>query len=120
MDMVHVHISTGRFRSFDEMRAYIDETYNDDGDASPSEFMREVGLSGYEPGCIEAIDSELGRPVPLRELLADASYSQQWLTSLDGSRLADAAICTFAPNRLARPEQCSLEYVGAFPYNSKR
>jgi hypothetical protein len=116
MDTVHVFISTGRFRSFDEMRAYIDETYTEDGDGVPSAFMREVGLSGYEPGCIEAIPSESGRPIPLADLLAEASYADQWLPGLDGSRLADAAICVFTPNRLARPEGCSLEYVGAFDY----
>ncbi len=117
MHTVHVFISTGRFRSFDEMRAYIDETYTEDGDGIPSAFMREVGLSEYEPGCIEAILSESRRPVPLAEFLSGASYSDQWLFGLDGSRLADAAICVFAPNEVRHPEQCSLEYFGAFPYN---
>jgi hypothetical protein len=106
VDTVHVFISTGRFRSFDEMRAYIDETSTEDGDGVPSAFMREVGLSEYEPGCIEAIPSESGRPIPLAELLAGASYADQWLPCLDASRRADAAICVFAPNRLARPEGC--------------
>jgi hypothetical protein len=78
--------------------------------------MREVGLSGYEPGCIEAIRSESGQPIPLAELLAGASYADQWLPCLDSSRRADAAIGVFAPNRLARPEACSLEDIGAFQY----
>ncbi len=51
MHTVHVLISTGRFRSFDEMRAYIDETYTEDGDGISSALMREVGLSECEPGC---------------------------------------------------------------------
>lgn len=117
MHAVHVFISTGRFRSFEEMREFVDERYTEDGDGIPSEFMREVELSEYEPGCIEAINSESGQPVPLSELLAGASYWNQWLQKIDGSRLADAAICVFAPNQLARPECCSLEYVGAFPYD---
>ena len=118
MDTVHVFISTGRFRSFDEMRTYIDQTYTEDGDGIPSAFMREVGLSGYEPCCIEAVPFEAGPAVPLGELLAGASYSDQWLPHLDRSRRADAAICVFAPNRAARPESCSLEYVGAFRYSA--
>lgn len=119
METVHVFISTGRFRSFNEMRAYIDKTYTEDGDGVPSSFIREVDLSEYEPGCIEAVNSRSGSPVPLRDLLRGASYSDQWLPCLDGARLADAAICAFAPNRLARPECCSLEYVGAFAYDPK-
>ncbi len=116
MESVHIFISTGRFKSFDEMRAYIDETYTEDGDGVPSTFMLEVGLSEYEPGCIEAILSETGRPVPLTELLEGASYCDRWLPALDGSRRADAAICVFAPNRVERPGDCSLEYIGAFGF----
>lgn len=116
MDSVHVFISTGRFRSFAQMRAYIDPTYTDDGDAVPSAFMREVGLSGYEPACIEAILSETGRAMPLTELVAGASYANQWLHHLSGSESADAAICVYAPNHIRRPEACSLEYVGGFGY----
>ena len=117
MSLVHVLFSRKRFRSFAEMRSYIDPTYTEDGDTVPSAFMREVGLSHYEPGCIEAIISESGQAVPLGELLAGASYADQWLTGLDGSQLADAAICVFEPNRMKRPQGCSLSYAGAFPYN---
>jgi hypothetical protein len=116
METVHVFISTGRFRSFEDMRAFIDQTYTEDGDGIPSAFMREVGLSGYEPACIEAIFSESGQAVPQSELLPGASYSEQWLSSLDKTRVADAVICVFAPNQVARPQNSSLEYVGAFGY----
>ena len=118
MDKVHVFLSTGRFRSFDEMREYIDPLYTQEGDAIPSAFIREIGLSGYEPMCIEAIPSESGSAAPLSELLVGASWSDQWLAHVDGSRLADAAICVFAPNRVDHPSGSSLEYVGAFDYKS--
>jgi hypothetical protein len=114
METVHVFISTGRFRSFSDLRAFIEETYTDDGDGVPSALMREVELSDYEPGCIEAFHSET--PVRLAELLRGASYADQWLGKLDGSRLADAAICVFAPNCLRHPGRCSLEYLGGFAY----
>lgn len=114
MDTVHAFVSTGRFRSFAEMRAFVEETYTEDGDGVPSAFMREVGLSGYEPGCLECIH----RPgsIPLPELLAGASYSEQWLPRLPAGQVADTAICVFAPNQVAKPEGCSLKYVGAFEY----
>jgi hypothetical protein len=118
METVHVFISVGRFRSFEEMRAYIDQTYTKDGDREPSAFMREVRLSGYEPGCIEAIHSE--EVAPLSELLNGASFSDQWLRNLDGSRRADAAICVFTPNLVEHPQGCSLVYCGAFQYRPKR
>jgi hypothetical protein len=114
MDTVHVFVSTGRFRSFTEMRAFVEETYTKDGDGVPSPFAREVGLSGYEPGCIECVHQPA--PVPLPELLAGASYSDQWLSRLPASRLAEAAICVFAPNQVTRPACSWLEDVGAFGY----
>ena len=116
MSTVYVFISTGRFRSFADLQEYIDPSYTADGGAIPSAFMGEVGLSGYEPACIEAIPSESGVSVRLADLLAGASFSDQWLPGLDGSRLADSAVCVFAPNLVRHPERCSLEYVGAFPY----
>jgi hypothetical protein len=117
-ETVHVFLSTGRFRSFEEMRAFIDQTYTEEGDGIPSPFMREVGLSGYEPGCIEAIHSY--HPLSLQKLLSDSSYADQWLPPLERTlrepRFADAAICVFPPNEVNHPEGSSLEYLGAFPF----
>ena len=114
MATVHVFVSSGRFRSFEEMRYFVDKAYTEDGEGIPSPFMREVGLSNYEPGCIEAIHSEC--PTPLSELLADASYAEQWLPHLPATRMADAAVCVFAPNEVRHPRGCSLEYCGPFEY----
>jgi hypothetical protein len=114
LDKVHVFITTRRFSSFEEMRSFIDETYTADGDGVPSQFMREVGLSDYEPGCIEAIYR--GRAVKLATLLKGASYADQWLPLLPSDLTADAAICVFAPNRVRHPRRSSLDYVGAFEY----
>ncbi|HEY2585010.1 MAG TPA: immunity 22 family protein [Tepidisphaeraceae bacterium] len=114
MQQVHVFVSTARFRSFDDMRAFIDKTYTEEGEGVPSPFMREVGLTGYEPGCIEAIHA--GTPTPLSTLLSTASYADQWLPKVDGSQTADAAICVFAPNGVTRPSASSLQYVGAYDY----
>ena len=117
MGKVHVFISTGRFRSFEDMRAFIDKTYTEDGDGVPSQFIGEVGLTGYEPGCIKAIHE--GAPTALATLLAGASYADQWLPNVDGLRVADSAICVFAPNRVARPNDSSLEYVGTYEYGGR-
>ena len=114
MPTVHIFISSGRFHSFKELRLYIDETYTDDGDGIPSAFMREVGLSEYEPMCIEAIWEE--QPMSLPRLLDGVSYSGQWTEQLSNIKLADAAICVFEPNLVLRPSECSLEYCGAFEY----
>lgn len=114
MATVHVFVSTGRFSSFEEMRAFIDPVLTEGGDAVPSGFMREVGLTGYEPGCIEAIHR--GEPAPLPELLAGASCADQWVPAGGDTRRADAAICVFEPVAVAQPRRSSLEYVGAFVY----
>lgn len=114
LKQVHVFISTGRFRSFSEIRSFIDQRYTDDGDRIPSAFMREIELTHYEPGCIEAFHA--GRLEPLVNLLSQASYADQWLAALDVSRTADSAICVFAPNQVRQPRGSSLEYLGSFNY----
>jgi len=108
---VHVFISTGRFRSVEALRAYVDATYTADGDGIPSAFMNEVDLHAYEPMCIETVGSASGA-VAVAELIAKCSWADQWLTGLDGTRTADAAICVFAPNCVPYPEKCSLEHLG--------
>ena len=114
MEKVYVFISTGRFRSSEELRGFIDATYTEDGDKLPSPFMQEVGLCSFEPGCIEAIF--WGHPTTLPALLKGASYADQWLPKVDAGRTADAAICVFAPNRVPAPNCCSLEYIGSYQY----
>jgi hypothetical protein len=114
MATVHVFVSTGRFRSGEEVREFVDETYDEDGEGIPSPLMAEVGLTDYEPWCIEV--SHRAHPVPLADLLASASYAGQWLTRLPADRTADAAVCVFAPNVVGHPEGSSLEYGGAFEY----
>ena len=116
MASVHVFLSTGRFTSFADIRAYVDERYTDDGDGIPSEFMTEVGLSEYEPGCIEAVWSVSGEPVPVRELLREASYVEQWLHGVDEERTGDAALCVYSPNVLATPHAASMQCLGEFAY----
>lgn len=113
---MHVYTSTGRFRSFAEMRSFIEETYDEDGDSNPSDFMREIALRSYEPGCIEAIYSV--KAIPLQTLLAKASYSDQWLGLVSGRDAAEA-ICAYEPNVVENPQGCSLTYIGAFPYTHK-
>ena len=117
METVHIFISTGRFKSFEEMRAFVDETYPEDGDGVPSEFIREVGLTEYEPGSIECEHRD--SPIPLSEFLVRALYSNQWMPQLDRSQLAqtaDALICVFEPIKVARPHQCSIEHLGGFEF----
>src|SRR5687767_643052 len=114
MAIVHVFVSTGRFGSFEEMSRYIDMSYDEDGNGIPSEFIREVGLSGYDRACIEAIHSE--HPIELAELLSAASYANEWLPCDVSGGVADSAICVFEPNMLESPQGCSLDYFGAFDY----
>lgn len=115
-ESVHIFISTGRFKSFEVLREFIDETYDHDGNGIPSQFMIEVGVIEYEPMCIEAISSDTGQPISLTQLLQGASYADRWLLHIDSSVLADAAICVFEPNQLSHPERSSLAYLGCLPF----
>ena len=117
MQTVHVFVAHGRFRTLEDVHAFVDQTYTDDGEQVTSPFMLEIGISSYEPMCIETRHSP--RPVPLLELLRGASYGEQWLAQLDGSRAAESAICVFSPNEVAHPERSSLEYLGARSYQGK-
>ena len=122
LEPVHVFVSAGRFHTGEELRAFVDPTYNPAGELLPSAFMREVKLSSYEPGCIEAVRVE--RPVPLAELLAGMSYAELWLEQVLESEndppSVDAAVCVFAPNRVGNPKDSSLAYLGMFEYVRER
>ena len=114
MAIVHVFVSTGRFGSESELRAFVDPTYTADGDMVPSRFIEEVGLHGYEPATIEV--THAGAAVPVRQLLRDASWAEEWLLDIDPERWADSAVCVFPPNVIAGPHGSSLEYCGALIY----
>jgi hypothetical protein len=111
MATLHVFVSTGRFHSRDAVREFVDETCDDDGEGIPSPFMAEVGLREYEPGCIEV--THRARPTPLAELLAGASYADQWLPRRPDGRRGGLRL---RPNEVEHQEGSPLEYCGAFEY----
>ena len=117
--IVHVFTASGRFASREALQAYLLLSYTDDGDAVPSAFCLETGLSDCEPACIE---SELApSPQPLWQLLQGVSYGDSWLAQAVAEAnglLADTVVCVFAPNLPAHPEQCTLAYLGAYHYRS--
>ncbi len=100
----------------EELRGYIDQTYTEDGDGVASPFMREIGLSRCESACIEAVISASGSPEALNDLLSGASYWDQWRHEVDGTVVADAAICVFAPNQPHHPAGASVRHIGSFDY----
>lgn len=119
LPIVHVFACSGRFASWETLQAYLAPTYTDDGDAVPSPFFLETGLSHYEPACVES--AMLASPAPLAQLLNGVSYADSWLAQAcadaDGqSMLADTAVCVFAPNQLAHPQCSTLHYVGSYSY----
>jgi len=111
---VHVFACLGRFRSLADLRAYLDPMWTEDGDELDSPFMEAVGLSDYEPMCIEAVCFD--HPLPLGDALAGVSYCEQWGGAVQQERLVDAVVCVFSPNRVARPEGSRLDWVGCFSY----
>jgi hypothetical protein len=115
---VHVFTCSGRFASWEALQAYLAPAYTEDGDAVPSPFFLETGLTDYEPSCIES--ALLASPAPLAELLDGVSYANNWLAQacVDAQDLlADTAVCVFAPNRLAHPQRSSLHHVGSYAYD---
>lgn len=119
MPIVHVFACSGRFASREALQAYLSPTYSDDGDAVPSPFFLETGLTQYEPACFES--AMLVAPAPLAQLLDGVSYGDSWLAQACADAdaqglLADTSICVFAPNQLAHPERSSLHHVGSYVY----
>lgn len=115
--IVHVFACSGRFASREALDAYLLPTYTDDGDAVPSPFFVETGLSQYEPACIES--ALLAAPVPLAQLLDGVSYGDSWLAQACADAdaqglLADTGICVFEPNQLAHPQRSALHYLGSY------
>ncbi|WP_070218441.1 MULTISPECIES: immunity 22 family protein [unclassified Janthinobacterium] len=115
LPMVHVFTCSGRFPSWEALQAYLAPAYTEDGDAVPSPFFLETGLTCYEPACFES--ALLAAPAPLAELLDGVSYADNWLAQACADAqgvLADTAVCVFAPNRLAHPHRSSLHHVGSY------
>ena len=118
--IVHVFACSARFASWEALQAYLSPSYTDDGDALPSPFWLETGLTHYEPACIES--ALMGSPVPLARLLQGASYGDgSWLAQASADAdaqglLADTGVCVFAPNQLAYPQRSSLHHVGSYAY----
>ncbi|MGK5047188.1 immunity 22 family protein [Janthinobacterium sp. GB4P2] len=123
MPIVHVFACSGRFGSREALQAYLSPTYTEDGDAVPSPFFLETGLTHYEPVCVES--TLLAAPAPLVQLLDGVSYGDSWIVQACADAdadadarglLADTGICVFAPNQLAHPQRSSLHYVGSYRY----
>ncbi|MNM08932.1 hypothetical protein D3C81_190110 [compost metagenome] len=119
LPVVHVFACSGRFASWEALQAYLSPAYTEDGDAVPSPFFVETGLTHYEAACFES--AMLASPAPLAQLLDGVSYPDSWLAQAcadaDGQHLlADTAVCVFAPNQLAHPERSSLRHVGSYCY----
>ncbi|MDN2710005.1 immunity 22 family protein [Janthinobacterium sp. SUN118] len=117
--IVHVFACSGRFASWEALQAFLAPTYTADGDAVPSAFFLETGLTQYEPACLES--AMLAAPAPLAQLLDGVSYGDSWLARAGADAdaqgvLADTSVCVFAPNQLAHPQRSSLHYVGSYAY----
>lgn len=107
------------FHSEKALRAYLHPSYSRDGDMMASDFMREVGLKGYEPMCIEAVREP--RPTSLKSMLAGFSYSEQWAHLVAEDSSIDTIVLVYSPNIVTRPEGAlRLKFHAAFPYSSKR
>jgi hypothetical protein len=115
MPIVHIFSSSNRFTSYEALQAFVLPTYSEEGERIDSLFMREVGFTEYEPMSIESVHSE--RAQPLADLLASASYSEQWFSRLVGSSEANSAVCVFSPNKIIHPERSSMNYFGAICYS---
>ena len=111
---VHIFISKGRFQSMEQLRKFVDETYTEDGDTEPSPFNNEVRISSFSPDHLQAIHKP--QAVPVRELLATAPHADQFLTKVTAEKVANVAICVYAPNVVRSPSSASIEYLGAFDY----
>jgi hypothetical protein len=114
MAVVHVFATSNRFRSESELDQFVDPLYSEDGDCTPSQFMREIQLSNFEPMCIESVYSE--EALPLTDLLDGVSYLPQWQEQIPPGVRASAAVCVFEPNLVMTPQNSTLAYIGRFHY----
>jgi hypothetical protein len=116
MSVLHLYISSGRFSSEEELDDFIQPSYDENGEKIDSVFMDEVGLTSFEPACIEATFEE--REVNIIELLEGSSYQDQWLELVPNDLSGNVALTIYEPNLLSKPKSCSLVYVGSYNYVS--
>lgn len=114
MQLVHVFASSEIFATSADLTRFVRPTYTADGDEIPSRFGKDVGLSSYEPACIECMVSDTPRKIS--DLLSGASYGQSWAHTLRTEDSFCAAVCIFPPNVVVAPERSSLQYFGAYEF----
>lgn len=114
MKLVHVFASTENFASEADLTRFVGPTYTPDGEEIPSRFGNEVGLSSYEPACIECMVSDT--PSKISDLLSGVSYGRSWAHAIGAEASFCAAVCIFPPNLVATPERSSIQYLGAYEF----
>jgi len=119
MPSVLLFISLRGFESEEALARYLHPSYSEDGDMIPSDFIREVALTNYEPMCIEAVYEE--EPTAVRHLVAGCSHADQWARRLPQDLKADVSVVVYSPNTVSFPEAARrLQFCGIFPYSESK
>jgi hypothetical protein len=113
--MSYVHVFAGMDKSMDAVRlgAYLDATYNEDGDRLNSLFLDEVGITDYEPQAIESMIADVA--APLRRMVDGSSYLALWQAGLP-EITARYVILVYARNVITRTDTTLVRYVGRFDF----
>ena len=117
MPVVHIYIADEESILEEDVYAYVNATYTEDGEQIDSHFMRDIGLTDHEPGCIELVIDPT--PLPLPHLLEGCSYVDQWISQLPVDDCARVAVCVYEPNVVADPTNSKYRYVGGYGYRTQ-
>jgi hypothetical protein len=115
-----VSIWVGTLTSDVDLRAYLEEQYEDD-DAPISQFAKDCGLGWYDHDFVE---SRFVDRISIRELLSPFSYAQTFVeaaveeSARKGVAQANSVVVVFnCDYSMPATGQCRLTFLGSFPYS---
>jgi hypothetical protein len=117
-----VYAWIGEFDSEVDFERYIEQSYTEDGDSIPSQFMRDVGLDWYDDDFQEFEYHSARRSI--RIALSGHSYSEsfaplliQRATELGIESVGAVFLLYELDNPPIPPSQdAPIRYIGSFPY----
>ena len=114
MAALHLFVSANRFFTAMTLNDYIQPTYSSNGEMTESAFAGEVGLTHFDPMHFEVVYKSKNHPV--RSLLAGLPHEAKWVSQVPESIDANVAIVVYEPNRLSKPQDATVQYVGCYQY----
>ena len=113
MQYVHIFVGKDNLIKLDDINTYCDPIYTEDGDRIDSKFFSEIGLTHYEPACIERV--VVGKDIDIADALLPCSFSSRWIHLLP-KMIITHSILIYRPNEITKVNTTMVRYIGKYEF----